>query len=65
MDAYVYKAALLCEDCARKELRKRGFKRGETLRIQIWDDKKNRLVSADADSDDLPQGPYADGGGEP
>lgn len=48
MNAYIYQAALLCEDCAfaaQKACRAKGH------------------YSAD-DSDRWPQGPYADGGGE-
>ena len=48
MDAYIYKAALYCEECA------------EAI--------KQRFVDLGApgslDSDDYPQGPYSDGGGE-
>lgn len=48
MEAYVYQAALWCEDCAEgviEELDKAG-------------------TEDTGDSDDYPQGPYADGGGE-
>lgn len=45
---YVYQAALVCEDCAAK--------------IMDRLDKKN--VRDTGDSDDYPQGPHGDGGGE-
>ena len=51
MLAYTYKAALLCEACA----------------IMRRDDIRDGIVPGDldsADSDQAPQGPFADGGGE-
>jgi len=48
MDAYIYQAALLCEGC--------GL---DTRRLLRSDLKPNT-----GDSDDFPQGPYGDGGGE-
>ena len=48
MDAYSYQAALLCVGCARARVKKLVFS-GH---------------SDTGDSDDFPQGPYADGGGE-
>src|SRR3954462_9383364 len=50
MDAYIFQAALLCEDCARTVRRE--------LHTAI-------VAQADADdnSDLAPQGPYGDGGG--
>lgn len=47
-EAYAYQAALLCEDCGRAV--------SEELRAGGAQD--------DGDSDDFPQGPYPDGGGE-
>lgn len=50
MNAYVFRAAMWCEECAlneRAELDAQGF-----------------VVDECTDSDDYPQGPYADGGGE-
>ncbi len=48
MDVYVYQAALYCEAC------------GEA----IVQDLRQRGVEDSGDSNDYPQGPYADGGGE-
>ena len=48
MDAYIYQADLLCEDCAN----------------DIIGELKAKGVEDTGDSDDYPQGPYADGGGE-
>ena len=55
MDAYIYNAALWCDDCIRivkKKLKKAGLKPEDP------DDEHSY------DSDDYPKGPYADGGGE-
>jgi hypothetical protein len=46
--AYVFKSALLCEDCARREI---GFLEGKG-------------ILDEGDPDEYPQGPYGDGGGE-
>lgn len=48
MDAYIYKAALLCELCG----------------PEIKEELDDRGVKDTGDSGDYPQGPYADGGGE-
>ena len=51
MMAYTYKAALLCEACA----------------AMVCHDIRDGIVPGDldsADSDEAPQGPYANGGGE-
>src|SRR5438477_360639 len=48
MDAYVFQAALYCEAC------------GERLK----EDLDTRGVEDSGDSDDYPQGPYPEGGGE-
>jgi hypothetical protein len=48
MDAYIYNAALLCEECASE------------LRVELGEENRPDT----GDSDDYPQGPYADGGGE-
>lgn len=48
MLAYAYQAALLCEDCGKAHV--------DTLR--------SRGIEDTGDSDDFPQGPYGDGGGE-
>ena len=48
MDAYVFQAALYCEDCGRA----------------LAQDLHQRGVEDTGDSDDFPQGPYSDGGGE-
>lgn len=48
MKAYVYKAALCCEDCAR----------------QIMTGLQQPAPPFDTDSDSYPQGPLCDGGGE-
>ena len=48
MDAYIFQAAMLCDECGKsviRNLRKQG-------------------VKDTGDSDDFPQGPYSDGGGE-
>lgn len=59
MKAYVYKAALYCEDCA------------ESIQLDLEDGPAHRLkpspeelASEAYDSDDWPKGPYANGGGE-
>lgn len=49
MNAYIYQAALLCEDCAR-EVR-------ASLVVKCLNDGQH-------DSETYPQGPYPDGGGE-
>jgi len=51
MDAYIFQAALLCEDCA-QHVR-------EGLHAELL-----ALADQDGNSDMAPQGPYADGGGE-
>lgn len=51
MEAYIYQAALLCEDCARKTQSE-------------WFARNPGAKSAPEDSDQYPQGPYSDGGGE-
>lgn len=50
MEAYVYRAALLCQAC------------GESMKARLY--KKGPLGSGRTDSDHYPQGPYSDGGGE-
>lgn len=50
MNAYVYQAALLCEDCAKHVMY------GDRLFLSYFVDRD--------DSDSWPQGPIADGGGE-
>lgn len=53
MKAYVYRAALYCEDCA------------NALQDQICRETHSSRESMDnGDSDTWPQGPFADGGGE-
>jgi hypothetical protein len=52
MDAYIYQGDLFCEDCA------------NTLKRQIDRKKPSVDLSTSEDSDDYPQGPHADGGGE-
>ena len=55
MDAYIYQAALLCEDC------------GEAKRVELTKAGKAPADPEDEysyDSDDFPKGPYPDGGGE-
>ena len=51
MNAYIYRAALYCEDCADK------IKRN----LPIPPDVENE---SSFDSDEYPKGPYPDGGGE-
>lgn len=51
MDAYVYRAALLCEACALQTRHALRYGEQETV-LDL------------TDSDSWPQGPYADGGGE-
>lgn len=56
MNAYVYRAALLCEDCAIATMKE--------LDAAFQD---NGIMPGDPlndDSDRYPQGPYANGGGE-
>ena len=50
MDAYIFKAAMLCEDCT-----------GEVQRNLLADGYK---IEAEEDSDNFPCGPYSHGGGE-
>ena len=55
MKAYMYQAALLCQDC------------GEAARAKLDTAGQGPANAADEysyDSDDYPKGPYADGGGE-
>ena len=55
MDAYLYQAALLCDDCGAKQ------------RAALTDKGRAPADSADEssyDSDNFPKGPYCDGGGE-
>lgn len=49
MNAYVYRAALLCEDCGEQAERECA---------------RNVVARELGDSDRYPQGPYLDGGGE-
>ncbi len=55
MDAYMYRAALLCESCGEAER--------ERLRIagRAPEDEEDE---SSFDSDEFPKGPYGDGGGE-
>ncbi len=48
MDAYAFQAALFCADCGEALVR----------------DLRGRGVEDSGDSDDFPQGPFAEGGGE-
>lgn len=48
MEAYVFQAALYCRDCGEALVR----------------DLRDRGAEDTGDSDDFPQGPYPDGGGE-
>ena len=55
MEAYIYQAALLCEDC------------GKTTRRSIIEADKAPESPEDEttyDSDEFPKGPYTEGGGE-
>lgn len=52
MEAYIYQAALLCDDCGRDRRRQLG--------PQPFDPEDERAY----DSGDYPKGPYPDGGGE-
>ena len=54
MDAYIYRAALLCADCA------------EPIREELCReaDSSIQLMETGCDSDGFPMGPYANGGGE-
>ena len=55
MNAYMYQAALYCEDC------------GEAIREQLSKADPGKLqpsLEHTYDSDDYPKGPYIDGGGE-
>jgi hypothetical protein len=70
MDAYVYKAALWCGPCIIKTLvaeRKAAAGAIDMLPAEALEQivSTNGFTSeSDYDSDDLPKGPYADGGGE-
>jgi hypothetical protein len=70
MDAYLYQAALYCGPCVVKALHAAGKAAPGALDMPPAD-ALFQIVSAngfdsqsDYDSDDLPKGPYADGGGE-
>ena len=54
MEAFIYQAALVCEDC------------GERIRREIEEESgsSQQLLETGTDSDGYPQGPYPDGGGE-
>jgi hypothetical protein len=55
MDAYIYQAALWCEECAAE------------IQLEVPVPQGANLEDNDEatwDSDDYPKGPYADGGGE-
>jgi len=57
MDVYVYRAALYCEDDATNIIIANASQNGDCSCHDC--DKRHG-----SDSDDYPQGPYADGGGE-
>ena len=64
MQVYIYKANIYCEDCAFDHdscLYIKWF--GET-QATIEKDVSQRLIADTGDSDNFPQGPYANGGGE-
>lgn len=52
MDAYIFRADIYCADCALAQ-------KHELADARTW-----RALENTRDSDDWPQGPYADGGGE-
>ena len=55
MNAYIYQAALYCEDCGRairRRLKAEGFA------------PENPADECSYDSDEFPKGPFSDGGGE-
>lgn len=54
MDAYVYQADLLCEECAL----------AERERLNLAQQKANRFENIPDDSEHWPCGPYPEGGGE-
>lgn len=77
MDAYVYQAALLCEDCGRLQRRTlnqiasdEAFGDGYAgPRVSVADDLAEALGfdpddEGSYDSDEYPKGPYPEGGGE-
>lgn len=53
MDAYLFQAALICEDCC-NEFKKRNVKPADV----------DETDEGTYDSDQWPKGPYSDGGGE-
>jgi hypothetical protein len=53
MDAYVYRAALLCDECGK------ATRKALADRAPVDQDDESSY-----DSDDYPKGPYANGGGE-
>src|ERR1043166_2255031 len=55
MQAYIYRAALYCENCAARI-------KGDLRRAGVT--APNTSDESSYDSDDYPKGPYADGGGE-
>lgn len=70
MDAYIYNAALWCGACVIDSLVRSG-KASPAARDMAPADALDQIVEsngftceADYDSDDLPKGPYAHGGGE-
>lgn len=70
MDAYVFKSALYCDECTRQTLfdafgadpAGREVPTREVLESVM--DARGYESESDYDSDELPKGPYADGGGE-
>ena len=70
MDAYIHKAGLWCGSCVIKAL-VAAQKAAPSALAMSPAEALQQIVSAngftsdsDYDSDDLPKGPYADGGGE-
>lgn len=58
VNAYIYQAALLCEDCGRTKADE--LRPAMLARDPQFDETDERTY----DSDDFPKGPVADGGGE-
>ena len=52
MNAYMYRAALYCEDCI------------DRIKLELKDSMPDVSDESSFDSDDYPKGPYENGGGE-
>ncbi len=63
MDAYIYQAALYCDDCA-KGIKAELFENDFAREKKFAREEKSPNDPTGIDSGDFPQGPCPDGGGE-